>query len=222
MTSFLKPPQKDSGEFVTDSAHEDKKGRADNSRRESEQMSEHTRTSNLEQMEASTPVWGVTSEGDSSGTTESVVGSGLTGSLGWEQLDPTGPLLYLERRKDFYSLKKPNQRAVVTTPPLQAAKMRLKNRWDFQSVQWMMSQCWPPSPRNTSTANYRTKDCDCFSGKMNAPSRKKACRHKHLGDHYKKVGSSFFPSVSFRAYFTCPVFPKAFLDSNVIFPCPES
>lgn len=48
MTSFLKPPQKDSGEFITDSAHEDKKGRADNSRRESEQMSEHTRTSNLE------------------------------------------------------------------------------------------------------------------------------------------------------------------------------
>lgn len=82
MTSFLKPPQKDSGEFITDSAHEVKKGRANSSRRESEQMSEHTRTSNLEQMEASTPVWGVTSGGDSPGTTESVVGSGLTGSLG--------------------------------------------------------------------------------------------------------------------------------------------
>jgi len=38
----------------------------------------------------------------------------------------------------------------------------------------------------------------------------------------KKAGSSFFPSVSFRAYFTCPMFPKAFLDPNVIFPCPES
>ena len=39
MTNFLKPPQKDCRELITDSAHEDKKGRANSSRRESEQMS---------------------------------------------------------------------------------------------------------------------------------------------------------------------------------------
>ena len=146
---------------------------------------------------------GITSGADSPGTTESVVGSG------WQEVwvESTGPLLYLERRKDVYSLKKPNQRAVVTTPATIGSKDEADNRWDFQSVQWMMSQFWPPSARNTSTANYRTKDCDCFSGKMYAPPRKKACRYEHLGDHYKKSWLIILPLGIFQGLFHMPHVP---------------
>lgn len=75
-------------------------------------------------MEAFTPAEGVTTGGDSPGTTESAVESRLTGSLCWEQLDPTGPLLHLERRKEVYSLKKLNQRASGVTIPSHKRQQR--------------------------------------------------------------------------------------------------
>lgn len=99
MTSFLKPPQKDSRKLITDSAHEDKKGRANNSRRESKQMSElkapehltrskwkplHLCRDNLRRGQSRNhKVWWEEADRKS----------------GLRALDPTGPLLYLERKK---------------------------------------------------------------------------------------------------------------------------
>lgn len=128
MTSFLKPPQKDSRKLITDSAHEDKKGRANNSRRESKQMSElkapehltrskwkplHLCRDNLRRGQSRNhKVWWEEADRKS----------------GLRALDPTGPLLYLERKKDVYSLKKPNQRAVITTPATRGSKDEAENR----------------------------------------------------------------------------------------------
>ena len=136
MTSFLKPPQKDSRKLITDSAHEDKKGRANNSRRESKQMSElkareyltrskwkplHLCRDNLRRGQSRNhKVWWEEA-GRKSGLR--AVRPHRASSLPGEE---KGGLLS----------KKPNQRAVVTTPTTRGSKDEAENRWDFQSVQW--------------------------------------------------------------------------------------
>lgn len=55
-----------------------------------------------------------------------------------------------------------------------------------------MSHCWPllpptPFPQNTSKANYHAKDCDCFSGKTEAPRRKQCLQILTFGGSLQKI-----------------------------------
>lgn len=80
MTSFLKPPLKDSGELKTDSAHEYKKGKQQQ-KRDWIQGTETTKISDLEQMEAFTPAEGVTAGRDNPGTRKVPLKKQTDGSL---------------------------------------------------------------------------------------------------------------------------------------------
>ena len=125
MTSFLNSHQKDSRELKTHSAHEDKK------RKRKQQQKRVNKWGKWKHkniwLGANGSLYTCRGSNHRRGQPRNYRkcgGKQTDRSLCWEQLDPTGPLLHLERRKEVYSLKKLNQRASGVTIPRHKRQQR--------------------------------------------------------------------------------------------------
>lgn len=126
---------------------------------------------------------------------------------------PQGLSFTLRRGKKVYSLKQLHQRGSDSqSPAAKEDESKANNRWNEESVHWMMSQHWPLLSPNSSRPEHT---CGQLSSKrLRLPLWKSRSSPEKVTVDINilrittwKLAQHSPPLVSFRAYFKGSIFP---------------